>query len=165
MSDARWRDVQRNLTSAERNIAFAITVFEADELRSGTYAAERSRQAFMHALQTGYTSIETAFRRTLAILGEAEPTGPDWHRSLLERIAEPIPGSRPALVGLDLYAALNELLRFRHVAMHAYDSFEPERAASAVSAARSVFPALSDQIGEFRRTIDPDDTGADRTST
>jgi hypothetical protein len=51
---------------------------------------------------------------------------------------------------------LDELRRFRHVAMYVYEDFEPQRAQRAVNAARGVLPRLKPSLETFKAVIDPD---------
>jgi hypothetical protein len=111
--------------------------------------------ALMHAFMAGYTSIEAALLRTLRMLSEAEPNGPDWHAVLLRRVCTEAP-DRPAILEADVCKGLDELRRFRHVAMHVYEDFEPQRAQRAVNAARGVLPRLKPSLETFKAVIDPD---------
>jgi hypothetical protein len=47
-------------------------------------------------------------------------SGGDWHRTLLLRMSEPVPGLRPALLSEELFDAMNRLRGFRHFVRHAY---------------------------------------------
>lgn len=75
------------------------------------------------------------------------PQGPDWPSALLRRLSKPLEGSRPAVLGEPLARAADELLRFRHVAMHSYDHFD--------AAAETFLRHVEGDIAAFRATIDP----------
>lgn len=111
--------------------------------------------AFQHAMQAGYTSFESGMRRLLALLDEPLPLGPDTHAALLRRLGRPTHRSRPAVFDPELLAQLSELRRFRHVAMHAYDDFEPGRAVGPVEAARAYLGTIDSVLARFRAVIDP----------
>jgi uncharacterized protein YutE (UPF0331/DUF86 family) len=47
-------------------------------------------------------------------------TSGEWHRTLLLRMSEPVPGIRPALLSEELFDVMNRLRGFRHFVRHAY---------------------------------------------
>ncbi len=71
------------------------------------------------ALHHAYGAVEAALAR-LAKVFDTEPTGQNWHRSLLDSMALGVPGVRPAILGLESLAILRDLLSFRHFFRHAY---------------------------------------------
>jgi hypothetical protein len=71
------------------------------------------------ALHHAYGAFESALAR-IAKVFDTEPTGPNWHRSLLETMAMEVPRVRPAIVSRDALPALRDLLAFRHFFRHAY---------------------------------------------
>src|SRR5690349_4402510 len=99
--------------------------------------------AFLHAMQSAHTSLESGLVRILEMIGEERPSGDRWHADLIWRAAIDRPGIRPPILGSDLIAAADETRRFRNVASRAYDNFEPAAAIGAVAAAR----ALAAQLG------------------
>ena len=111
--------------------------------------------AFMHAMQSGHTSLEPALLRILDLLGEEAPSGRDWHADLIQRTSRPIPG-RPAILPTSVAQAANETRRFRPVAMRTYGSFDPGLARPAVQAARLLADGLPSAVAMFRRCMDPE---------
>ncbi len=93
-----WRDIERDLASSHRHFSLAVDVF--DELRGASSDSGQSiaTMGFLHAVQSGYTSLEAGMNRLLALLDELLPAGADWPKTLLLRLVEAAPGSRPALV-------------------------------------------------------------------
>jgi hypothetical protein len=91
-----------------------------------------------------------------AIVGEPLPVGPDWHYALLRRAARPLEGTRPAILSEALRGCADELLRFRHVAMHSYDQFDARKGVIAVEAAQRLRLIVDADIDKFRSAIDPD---------
>ena len=71
------------------------------------------------ALHHAYGAVEAVMAR-LAKVFDTEPTGPNWHRSLLDSMALEVPGVRPAILGPESLAILRDLLSFRHFFRHAY---------------------------------------------
>ena len=71
MSDARWLDVDADLTSAEHHFGMARKIAGNFDLDDYVY-----RMALLHAMEVGYTSAEAALERLFDMLGEALPGGP-----------------------------------------------------------------------------------------
>ena len=112
--------------------------------------------ASLRAVQSGYTSFEASLTRLFALLDEPRPSGPEWQKDLVRRIAEPVPGARPA--SLDepkLRRAINGLLGFRPVAAHVYDEVDPDRAAVAVHEAETFPAGIGPALARFRAVVDP----------
>lgn len=156
MSDARWLDVDDDLRSAVGHFARSVEIFERGGFSNDDLQAYMARMALMQAMQSGYTSLESAFERILEILEEEKPTGPNYHTDLLRRLGREIPGNRPSLIGGDLAMAIDEARRFRHVARRSYDNFHVEAASSAVKAAGIIRDQVGAVVSAFRQTIDPD---------
>ena len=157
MMAARWADVDRSLASSQRHFAMAIEGFAA--ARSAPNDKERyfRRAAFMHAMLAGYTSFENAMKDLTGLIEEPLPAGHDWHRALVDRLAAPVPGQRPAVLDDENLIMAGDALRgFRHVAAHAYDRFDEDRAAVAVRKAEVFVDAIAGTIARFRAAIDPD---------
>lgn len=156
MMAERWSDIGRDLTSAKRHFASAVRIHRNSPGTVETEQGYDASMALQHAMLAGYTSFETALRRIMALIGEEMPVGPDWHATLLGRISHPIEERRPAILSADVSKAVAELMRFRHVAMHAYDSFDFGRADAAIQAAETFLALVDDEIAAFRAVIDPD---------
>lgn len=147
-----WDDILGDVASAERHFGEAVLLHRAPSPAVSAYV---TGMAFQHAMQAGYTSFESAMKRLLHLLGEPVPAGPEWDAALLKRLARPVPGSRPAVVSEPLLGQLEDLRRFRHVAMHAYDDVSPRKAAIPVEAAEAFGPAIDTALAAFRAAIDP----------
>lgn len=156
MMAERWRDIGDDLASCKRHFAEAVAVFRKNEGRMSLADSYLEVMAFQHAMQSGYTSFESALRRLLALLDEALPQGPDWHGVLLRRVSEPLEGRRPAVLSEATADAAEELLRFRHVAMHSYDRFSERKAEIAVDSAEMFLSLVDTDLAAFRAAIDPD---------
>jgi hypothetical protein len=103
--------------------------------------------AFLHAMQSGRTSLESALLRILEMLGEERPAGESWHADLIRRAALDLPGRRPPILGADAAAAADETRRFRSVAARNYDGFRPGEAGRAVTAAETLAGRIAGEIG------------------
>ena len=155
MSDARWTEVEEDVAAATGHLGRSVELFGAGGFSGEGIEAYKARMAFMHVMQSGHTSLESALVRIMDRLGEEPPTGRDWHADLIRRAARAI-GGRPAILPAEIADAANETRRFRHVAMRSYGTFEPSRAEPSVAAAAVLAAGLPDAIAAFRRGIDPD---------
>lgn len=157
MMAARWADIERSLATSRLHFGMAIEAFE--EVKSATSDKQRylRRGSFMHAMLAGYTSFENAMKDLTGLLEEPLPAGHDWHRALIERLAAPLAGQRPAVLDDErLVIAIDALRGFRHVAAHAYDRFDDDRAAVAASKAATFMAEIGPALARFRAAIDPD---------
>lgn len=155
MTNGRWVEVEDDVAAACRHLACAVEIFRTQDLTGADLSSYTAAMGFLHAMQAGYTALESALARILRLLDEAPPSGPDWHADLLKRAARAIPSLRPAILSPELMVLADEARRFRHVAMKSYDSFIPENATRAVAAADRLAATLPDEIARFRQTIDP----------
>ncbi|MDN5346528.1 MAG: hypothetical protein PWP65_92 [Clostridia bacterium] len=73
-----------------------------------------------HLAENFYTAIEDLFLRIAKSIDQDIPSGEQWHRDLLQRMAYDIPEVRPAVISAELGATLDEYRRFRHRARHIY---------------------------------------------
>jgi hypothetical protein len=154
MSDLRWQEIDADVASAVRHFATADRYYAEPDMREDTDAGHKTRMAFMHSMQAGHTSLEPALIRILALVGEPRPSGEFWHADLIRRASRPEHG-RPEILPPALARAADQARRFRHVAVRTYDTFEPDEAAGAVSAARLIAEELPAAIVRFRQAIDP----------
>jgi hypothetical protein len=154
MSDARWLDVEDDLASAIKHFSRSVEIFERNGFAGDDLNAYMSRMSLMQAMQSGYTSLETALERILEILGEEKPTGTNYHADLLRRASREVAGNRPAIISGQLSEAIDEARRFRHVARKGYDSFRVEGAASAIGSAAVIRDRLAGAIKAFRQKVE-----------
>jgi hypothetical protein len=86
--------------------------------------------------------------------GEKAPVGRQWHADLIQR-ARRAADNRPVILPAILADAADRTRKFRHVAVRAYDNFDPDDAEPAVRAAEKVAAGLVNAIAAYRRAIDP----------
>jgi uncharacterized protein YutE (UPF0331/DUF86 family) len=158
VSDARWADVESDLAAATLHFSNALQLYAQGGFDSKNHLEKYARgYALMHAMQSGHTSAEAAMRRILDILREDRPTGEDWHKALIARLAKPLTGehARPALFSHEVAIDLYETLGFRHRAMHSYGDFDASKAEPAIEAAARLKDNLPAAVASFRETVDP----------
>jgi predicted nucleotidyltransferase len=112
MSDPRWIDVDSDVDDALWHFGMA-RIFDEARFDAPDLEGYKSSGAFMHAMGTGYTSVEKAVGRILDILGETPPSGKDWHKTLIDRVSRPLTGSiaRPAFFDDEMRSDLLECMR------------------------------------------------------
>ena len=151
-----WGDIEQDLTNCRRHLSTAVDLFGSRRFETDDATRYFDEMAFMHMMQSGYTSLEAAMKRLLGLLGEELPKGSDWHADLLRRLRSPVAGARPEIIDETLFRAADGVRRFRHVAMHNYDYFDEARAALAVKDAETVLADIGPALARFRAMIDPD---------
>ncbi|MFQ5596128.1 MAG: hypothetical protein ACE5HA_18455 [Anaerolineae bacterium] len=72
------------------------------------------------SLHSFYNGLERIFETIARQLDPAFPSGEWWHRDLLERMGQEIPGMRPAVLSADSIEKLDEFLAFRHRVRNIY---------------------------------------------
>lgn len=94
-------------------------------------------QAFK--LHNFYNGCERIFRIVASELNGALPTGYDWHKRLLERMAVAHQG-RPALISSETARLLEKYLAFRHVVRNIYGfELEAERVVQLLAQQRTAW--------------------------
>ncbi|MBM3635986.1 MAG: hypothetical protein FJX04_02605 [Alphaproteobacteria bacterium] len=126
MTDARWIEIETDLTNAVGHFEKSIALYELGGFNEAGIKSYQAEMALMHSLQSAHTSLENCFLGILEMLDEERPTGKNWHADLIRRIARELPGRRPAIVSETLAEAADETRCFRHRATHTYDSFESD---------------------------------------
>lgn len=90
-------------------------------------------------LHNFYTGCERIFQIIASELNGALPTGYDWHKRLLERMALPHEG-RPPLISAQTAQLLEKYLAFRHVVRNLYGyELEAARIAQLVAGQSAVW--------------------------
>ena len=151
-----WDEIDRDIASALRHLSNGASLFRQRGFGGALPVEEIDEMAFMHMMQSGYTSFESALKRILLLIGEEQPQGSQSHADLLRRFRAAKAGDRPALLDERLFRAADELRKFRHVAMHVYDYLDHDRAALVVRDAETFLAGIGPALARFRAVIDPD---------
>ena len=100
-------------------------------------------------LHNFYTGCERIFQIVASELNSALPTGYDWHKRLLERMAIAHEG-RPSFISADTVKLLEKYLAFRHVVRHIYGyELEAERVAQLVEQQGAVWQQFETEARTF----------------
>ncbi len=154
MSDARWIEVEIDFQTASEHFHKAAQLYKAGGFEGDDLESYKSGMAFMHAMQSGHTSLESGLVRILKILGEEAPAGGEWHTDLIRRVSRPTDG-RPAVLTKGAGEDADETRRFRNIATRNYNNFRPDEAKKSVNAAARLAGCLIVELKIFRATIDP----------
>ena len=155
MMAERWEDIDRDMASARRHLGNGVSLFRS-RIFGQEPPDEADEMAFMHMMQSGYTSFESGLKRTLLLLGEKLPQGSQSHADLLDRFRRTAGGTRPTLFDEKLFRAATELRKFRHVAIHTYDYLDHDRAVLLVRDADLFLAEIGSALARFRAAVDPD---------
>jgi hypothetical protein len=145
-TDPRWLPLERLRDAALEDLDLALTLWEGRAEASDRRVREKALQK---CLQDAYASLEQVALRILALAEDPKPAGSNWHEDLLVMVTNPS-ARRPAFADA-LFPELDELRRFRHVAVHSYLGFRLDRAAPAIEAAsrlKAELPAAFDHFGK-----------------
>lgn len=100
-------------------------------------------------LHNFYTGCERIFRIVASELNSALPTGYDWHKRLLERMALAHAG-RPPLISTEMAQLLQKYLAFRHVLRNIYGyELEAERIVQLVTEHNLVWQQFEAEVRIF----------------
>ncbi len=127
------------------------TVGEMDEARRAVKAGGSKLGLYAAAalLDTFYTGAEKAFARVAAVMGGV-PTGPSWHRTLLEDMSLDLPSVRPPVVSAETVRNLESFLAFRHRFRNLYlFDLEAERVLPLLEQAGPVWSRAHRELLEF----------------
>jgi hypothetical protein len=100
-------------------------------------------------LHNFYTGCERVFQIVASELNDALPTGYDWHKRLLERMALPHEG-RPPLISAQTAQSLEKYLAFRHAVRNLYGyELEAARIAQLVAEQGAVWQQFEAEVRTF----------------
>jgi hypothetical protein len=141
-------------------VALLVAEITAEVDRARMLAAESAgitddgsttvRRALGSILHDFYNCCERVFRKIAIEVNGGFDDSPQWHRSLLQRMASPLPGLRPAVLTQELAADLEEYLSFRHVfrSIHGFE-LKGER----IGRLARMLPALAERFANEIRTF------------
>jgi hypothetical protein len=110
--------------------------------------------ALAFQLERFYTAVEAAITRVLRRIDGDVPAGSASHFDVLRAGLVAVEGVRPAVVEPGTANELEELLRFRHVARHAYGSpLDLRRLRELASIVERLRPQLATSLVAFERWL------------
>ena len=96
-----------------------------------------------------YKQLENIFERIAREVDRSLPAGEEWHKALLQQMAEPRPTRGPVL-SQETCAELQDLLGFRHVFVYIYGAkLDYEQMLKNAERVNKVFPSVSKELNAF----------------
>ncbi|MFQ5854995.1 MAG: nucleotidyltransferase family protein [Anaerolineae bacterium] len=142
--EAEVRNLERIADRARENTA--TVVVEPSEVEV---------QGIAKYVHDFYNGVERIFERIAVRLDGDLPAGPSWHTLLLQRMGQPFPGVRPAVIDRALEVELAEYLRFRHLFRHTYGyDLEWKRVQELSRALPDVLEPLDEQLTAFLEILE-----------
>lgn len=80
MSDDRWIEVENDFNAAQRHFLTAQKLYVQGPATRDEEQEHILSLAFMHAMQAGYTSLESGMVRIMRMVREDIPVGENWQR-------------------------------------------------------------------------------------
>ena len=147
-----------NLELAERIIG-ELTDLEASvqkSLKSWATARQGTRDQDVYLdsvalnMHAFYSGLEKLFELIAEHIDGLLPEGAAWHRDLLSRMAEDLPGIRPAVISKEIARELDQYRRFRHLVRNVYaTNLKPERIYDLVENLSETWSRLSAELRAF----------------
>lgn len=101
-----------------------------------------------------YTAVEDIFEMVAQDLDGGLPSGPAWHRRLLNSMSVPVEGVRPAWISKETVAWLNDYLSFRHAFRNVYGHrLEWSRMKPLLEQLPGRYNSLKQEISAFTRYL------------
>ncbi|MBB5535961.1 hypothetical protein [Rhizobium giardinii] len=101
-----------------------------------------------------YNGIEDVLLSAAKDVDDYVPTDGSVHQDILDQRSAEIAGTRPALLEIQLYDALCEIKRFRHLVRHKYGfDLKPDKVVTNLELLKSAFPAFIDAVIRLERAM------------
>jgi hypothetical protein len=121
------------------------------ELLQGEWGALAAVSSGIHNI---YNGIEDILLSIAKDVDDYVPTGSSAHQDILDQMASEIAGTRPALLGSELYDVLLEIKGFRHLVRHRYGfDLKPDRVVANFERTRFALPAFVDAVIQLERAM------------
>ena len=107
------------------------------------------RESLALKLHNFYGGVERILQLIAVELNGGLPSGADWHKRLLDRMAQAREG-RPAVVSAATAARLREFLGFRHIVRHLYGfELDPKRLDALAAQYPVTWAAVQPEVEQF----------------
>jgi len=120
MSHEKFSPLISELKVERRNLSNLVNEMESlsAEIEDKPTGVElRAAGSILHDF---YTGLEKIFRLIALEIDGDLPSGEEWHKRLLDRMAVEVEDLRPRVIDSSLKEQLSEYLRFRHLFRHIY---------------------------------------------
>lgn len=122
---------------------------------SGTASPDRFHlRSVGSILHDFYTAVEDIFEMVAQDLDGGLPSGPAWHKRLLNSMSVAVEGLRPACISKETATWLNDYLSFRHAFRNVYGHrLEWQRMKPLLEQLPGRYGSLKQEISEFTRFL------------
>ncbi len=156
-----FADIAIELAQIEREaamVAGAAALYRSDD---GMRAEPLRRWIAVNAIGSGlekvYSGAERILKMIAATVDGGVPNDESWHRTLLQRMAVPLPGVRPAVLRAGTLGALDALRSFRHRERNSYVAdLDPDRVLIVADGLGAALAGLESDLEAFRTAMDSD---------
>lgn len=157
--DAKWISIKQDFASAAYHSRLACELYASPQFDAASTSEDIQTKAFLmaflHAMQSAYTSLENGLLRILIVFEESRPMGGFWQKDLLSRAAKHV-GDRPPILDDISHKQADELRRFRNLVMTGYSDLDLKHAVPAVTAAYHMNQNLVKLLSQFIELVDPE---------
>lgn len=102
-----------------------------------------------------YSNVESIFERIATAIDRQSPKGERWHSDLLSAMLVPVADKRPAVINLELWKRLDDLLDFRHFVRHGYSQeMRWDKMSDKVEQLPETFEMLRAELDTFFAALD-----------
>ena len=117
----------------------------------------RQLESVAYQIHNVYNAVEDLLKLVASYFENSIVDTMRWHSALLQRMTQPIPGVRPALLAKDTFLLLDALRGFRHFFRHAYvATIEYEQLHANLEKARRVRGHLLADVEAFLQQLQPE---------
>ena len=156
MSDSRYQNLVERIRSEVSDLEQVIDRAEQAWSHVGTatdqYAYLDSVALNLHSF---YSGLEKLFELIARHVDQNLPNSENWHRDLLQQMAEDLPSLRPAVISQESANIVDEFRRFRHLVRNVYTTeLVPEKMAGLMEFLPELWPRLSAELLAFADYLD-----------
>ncbi|MBN1992680.1 MAG: antitoxin [Anaerolineae bacterium] len=106
-------------------------------------------------LHNFYAELEKLFDLIARHVDQNLPNSENWHRDLLQQVAEDLPSLRPAVISQESANIVDEFRRFRYLVRNVYTTeLVPEKMAGLMEFLPELWPGLSAELLAFADYLD-----------
>ena len=157
MSDSRYQNLVERIRSEVSDLEQVIDRAEQAWLHVET--SPEDQYAYLDSvalnLHSFYSGLEKLFELIARHVDQDLPNSENWHRDLLQQMAEDLPGLRPAVISQESANIVDEFRRFRHLIRNVYTTeLVPEKMAGLMEFLPELWPGLSTELLAFADYLD-----------
>jgi hypothetical protein len=140
---------------------------EAKALGAGDYIDQwTSVSALASGIEKVYSGLERTLRLIASRIDGDVPNDPEWHMTLLQRMAEELPGVRPPVLSKDSLQILDRLRAFRHRERNSYaQDLDPVRVLEVADLVLPAVGRVEADVARLRAFFEEPDGGAVQSGT